>query len=661
MKHLSIDIETYSDIDLPKAGLYKYAQSPNFEVLLFAYSVDFGEVQIVDLARGEKIPKDILEALYNKDVIKHAYNAAFEWYCLSTAFPQTFISKNEWLEQWRCTLVHGLYCGYTAGLAATGEAIGLPQDKQKMGVGKSLITYFCKPCKPTQVNGGRTRNLPKHDPDKWNLFKEYCKQDVVTEMAILNRLSRFDVPESEWKLWRYDLRMNAGGVRIDRKLVENAVKIGEKVTAELKQRAIDITGLQNPNSTKQLMKWLEEEIGEEPENLQKATVVKMLDKGLDSEKAEEVLKLRQKLGKTSTKKYDAMLNAIGDDGRARGFLQFYGANRTGRWAGRIVQVQNLPRNYMPDLDFARELVKKGDERALKFCYGNISDVLSQLVRTAFIPKEGCKFVVADFSAIEARVIAWLAGEEWRQKVFSEGGDIYCASASQMFKVPVVKHGINGHLRQKGKIAELALGYGGNTPALVQMGALDMGIPEEELPEIVSVWRNSNPKITTLWNKFETAAVKTVKTGGSHSAKGIVFRYEYDISTGQEFLTVQLPSKRRLYYAKPKIAPNRWGKDSVHYYGINKNNKWGELETYGGKLTENIVQAIARDCLAFAMLNLEENEFHTVMHIHDECVMEVPENTADLEKACRIMSTPIPWAKGLLLNADGFVGDYYKKD
>lgn len=662
IQHLNIDIETYSSIDIKKSGLYKYVQSPDFDVLLFAYSVNGGGVEIVDLASGEKIPLAIRQMLLDSRVLKHAYNAAFEWYCLAKYLS---IDPIPWISQWRCTMMHGLYCGYTAGLDATGEALGLPQDKRKLSTGKALIRTFSIPQKPTKSNSDRTRTLPHHEPQKWKLFKEYCIQDVVTEMEILRRLSAFPVPDFVQKEWELDLRINAFGVRVDMNLVDGALNIAESVRASLLQDARRITGLDNPNAVGQLKNWVETHTGSALESLDKEAVKDMLRESDIPIEVCRMLKIRQELGKSSVSKYDAMVNAVCEDGRARGLLQFYGANRTGRWAGRLVQVQNLPRNYIDDLDFARQLVKKQDAETLEFAFGSAQDTLSQLIRTAFIPTEGHKFVVADFSAIEARVIAWLAKEHWRQDVFRTHGKIYEASASAMFGVPMekIKKGNPEYaLRQKGKIAELALGYGGSSGALIAMGAIKMGLSEEELPDIVQRWRKANPNITRLWYRFDDAAKQAIHTGIPIGVNGCIFRREADLETGQDFLTVQLPSGRKLFYAHPWMGQNRFGNDSIHYSGIGQQtNKWTDLETYGGKLTENIVQAIARDCLAVTLQRLENAGYQTVMHIHDEAVMDVPVERADLEAACEIMRQPISWADGLILDAAGFVGDYYKKD
>lgn len=650
MRHMSIDIETYSDVNIKKAGLYRYVQSPAFRVLLFAYSFDGAEPQIIDLAQGEKIPLDVQIALFSPDIVKHAYNAAFEWYCLSKHFRVKEPAK--WLPQWRCTMVHGLYCGLIGGLGEVGEVLGLPADKQKDKIGGLLIQKFCVPGKNGQPI------TPAQEPQKWGLFKSYCKQDVVTEMEVERRLSAFPVPDRVQREWEQDMRVNLAGVRLDMDLAEGAKAYADAELAGLKEQLRLITGLANPGSAAQMKAWLSEQLGEEVPKLDKAAVEEYLAREELPLKVRAALELKQRLGKTSVSKYKAMLDCVCPDGRIRGLLQFYGASRTGRWAGRLVQMQNLPRNYIEELDYARELVKTGRVGGLAVVFGNVPDTLSQLIRTAFIPAEGHKFVVADFSAIEARVIAWLAGETWRMKAFANGEDIYCASASRIFGVPVVKHGINGHLRQKGKVAELACGYGGGVPAMKSMGGANM--PESELKQIINDWRRASPSIVQLWYALESAAMAAVRTGLPENAAGLIFRYE---STPEDlrFLTIELPSGRKLFYANPFFAPNRFGNDSLHYYGA-KAGKWTALETYGGKLTENVVQAIARDCLAAALDNLEAAGYRTVMHIHDEVILDVPSDKADLEAVCKLMcAPPIPWARGLLLNADGFVGEYYKKD
>ena len=664
LRHLSIDIETKSSVDIGKAGLYRYAQSEDFEVLLFAYQMDDGEVELVDLAQGEQIPENVQLMLKDVAVVKHAYNAAFEWYCLNRAGYETP------LEQWRCTMIHGLYCGYTAGLDATGKAIGLPQDKQKLTTGKALIRYFCVPCKPTKSNGNRTWNLPRHAPEKWELFKEYCKQDVVTERAILKRLNYFPVPEEEQELWQQDIRMNAFGVRVDSKLIEGALTIDGVSSAELTEEAINITGLQNPNSTAQLKVWVEKELSDSLEmdvelpGLRKEDVSMLLERNDLSKEIRRVLEIRQQLGKTSIKKYVAMETAKGTDDRVRGLTQYYGANRTGRWAGRLVQLQNLPRNYLKTLDYARELVKTKNYDGIRFLYGNVPDTLSQLIRTAFIPSEGHKFVVADFSAIESRVIAWLAGEQWVNEVFATHGKIYEATASQMFHVPIekiVKGNPEYSLRQKGKVATLALGYQGGTAALIAMGALNMGLAEEELPDIVQRWRNANPRIRDLWYAVEQAALTTMQTAQPQGINGLIFRYEGELMYGQSFLTVQLPSGRKLFYPKPFLKENQFGKMAIHYYTVGQQTKkWEVASTYGGKMTENIVQAIARDCLAETLRRIEQLGLQVVLRVHAEVIIDAPmEVTA--EQICDLMAEPISWAPGLLLKGAGFESSYYMKD
>lgn len=661
LRHLSIDIETYSSVDIAKSGLYKYVQSDDFEILLLAYSLDGGDVNIIDLASDQQIPDNILKAMQDASALKHAYNAAFEWYCLSKYLK---LDPIPWLSQWRCTMLHGLYCGYTAGLAATGDALGLSQEKRKLATGKALIRTFCTTHTPTARNP-TNRVLPHHEPEKWQLFKEYCVQDVVTEMEIERRLSAFPVPEQVQREWELDQRINAAGVQLDMDLIDGALHIAESVTANLMQEARTLTGLKNPNSVGQLKDWVESQTGLSVKSLDKETVKELLTKPELPPKVRRVLEIRQELGKSSVKKYDAMVEGVCRDGRVRGLLQFYGANRTGRWAGRLVQVQNLPRNYIQELDLARQLIKAQDTEMIALTFGNVPDTLSQLIRTAFIPAEGHKFVVADFSAIEARVIAWLAGETWRQEVFRTHGKIYEASAAAMFGVPIekIKKGNPEYaLRQKGKIAELALGYGGGASAMINMGALKMGLPENELQDIVDRWRASNPNIKRLWTKFNQAAIQTVKNFTPVGVNGCIFRREGDFATGQDFLTVQLPSGRKLFYVHPYIGKNRFDGDSVHYFGVGKDNKkLIDLETYGGKLTENIVQAIARDCLAVTLQRLEDAGYQTVMHIHDEAVIDCPAERADLDAACELMRRPIPWAPGLILNAAGFVGDYYKKD
>lgn len=654
MRHLNIDIETYSPNDI-SFGVYRYCESEEFEILLFSYAYDFGEVHIVDLVSGETIPDEVIKDLRNPEVIKHAYNAQFEITCLNRAGYQTFV------EQWRCTMIHGAYLGYPMGLAKLGKALGLPQDKLKDKAGAALIRYFSVPCKPTKKNGGRTRNLPKHDPDKWFAYGMYNMQDVVTEMECYRRLSAFPVPEEVEKQWQIDIRMNAAGVGIDRQLVEGALTIDEENKKALLEEAYELTGLSNPNSRNQLLDWLNSNTNLELEKLTKDSVAAAMTDADDV--AKKVLTIRKKLAKSSVSKYEMMASATGQDGRLRGTLQFYGANRTGRWAGRLLQVQNLPRNYIVSLDIARDLVKKSDRVGLGLLFGDVSDTLSQLIRTAIIAKDGYTLCVADFSAIEARVIAWLSGETWRQKVFAEGGDIYCASASSMFGVPVVKHGVNGHLRQKGKVAELALGYQGGVNALKAMGALDMGLTEEELPNIVELWRQASPKIKELWYTVEKAAVYTVTTGNPMTLDhGITFRLEVDPFYGYRYMTIELPSGRKLFYPDPHIKLNNFDKEAVHFK-TQLNNAWVTESTYGGKLVENITQAVARDCLALTLMRLSKNGLPAIMHIHDEAVIEVPKDEADeyLDIVEKTFALPIPWADGLTLTAAGFTNDYYMKD
>ena len=664
-RHLSIDIETRSSVDIGKAGAYKYAQSPDFQILLFAYQMGEEPVEIIDLANGERLPNELVAALSDPDVIKHAYNAAFEWYCLNRAGFETPIN------QWRCTMAHGLYCGYTAGLDATGKAIGLPQDKQKLATGKALIRYFCVPCKPTRNNGNRTWNQTWHDPKKWDLFKEYCKQDVVTEHEILARLKQFPVPDAEEQQWQMDVLMNAYGVRVDTDLIDGALHIDGISTQKLTDEAVRLTGLANPNSAAQLVPWLNDHSRKSPEDpdvfqdIQKATVTEALGKPDEfPEEVLQMLRIRQQLGKTSIKKYVAMDTAKGEGDRVRGLTQYYGANRTGRWAGRLVQMQNLPRNYIKTLDYARKVVKAKNYDGLKLLYGNVPDTLSQLIRTAFIPSEGHKFVVADFSAIEARVIAWLAGEQWVNEVFATHGKIYEATASQMFGVPVdkiAKGNPEYALRQKGKVATLALGYQGGTSALIAMGALQMGLTEEELPDIVQRWRQANPRIRDLWYAVENAALAVMQTAQPQAIYGLIFALEGDLVYGQSFLTVQLPSGRKLYYPKPFLKENQFGKLALHYYTVGQQTrKWEVASTYGGKMTENIVQAVARDCLAVTLERIAAKHLQVVFHVHDEVIIDAPMETT-VDEICGLMAEPIPWAPGLILKGAGFESNYYMKD
>lgn len=663
MIHLSIDLETYSDVNLKKAGLYRYVQSPAFEILLFAYSFDGAPTQVIDMAQGEKIPLEVIHALTDPQCLKHAYNAAFEWYCLSK-----YMGAQLPPSQWRDTMLHGLYAGYTAGLDATGRALGIPEDKQKLATGKALIRYFCVPCKPTKANGGRTRNYPHHDLEKWALFKTYNGQDVVAEMEIERRLSVFPVPDFVQKQWETDLLINARGVAVDMDFCEGALELGETIRAQLTVEAVQLSGLQNPNSVKQLARWLSAETGDDITTLRKETIKELLGRD-NADHVQRMLEIRQELGKTSTKKYDAIEAAVCDDGRVRGLLQFYGANRTGRWAGRLVQVQNLPRTYTEPLEFARELVKGRKLDALRTVYGSPNDTLSQLIRTAFVAAPGNVLIDADFSAIEARVISWLADEEWRLEVFRTHGKIYEASASQMFGVPLerIKKGNPEYsLRQRGKVAELALGYQGGVPAMRQMdtGKLLADLPDEEIKDIVDKWRNTNPKIRNLWYRFNDAAIRVIQNGGSLRVRCCTFARECDCIRGTTCMTISLPSGRKLYYVEPAVGENRWGGPSITYMGVNDKNKWGRIETYGGKLVENVVQAIARDCLAQAIEHLEAAGLPVVFHIHDEVVIDTAAfdtNDAMLDKVVKIMSTPIPWAEGLPLGADGWVGAFFKKD
>lgn len=660
MDHLSIDLETFSSVPIAKAGAQKYIASPDFEILLFAYSLNGAPPVCCDIAQGEHLPDWVLDALCDPQCLKHAYNAAFEWGCLSK-----FMGRQLPPEQWRCTMFHGLYAGYPAGLDAAGRALGLPEDKRKLSTGKALIRYFCVPCTPTKSNGGRRRNLPYHDPARWELFKEYNTQDVTTEMEIERRLSLITVPDWLQKQWETDLIINARGVTVDMDMVDGALEIGATVRERLTQEAVRISGLSNPNSVQQLSAWLEQETGEEVTDLRKDTVAKMIAQAPDIPEVQRMLEIRQELGKTSTKKYDAIEQAVCPDGRVRGLLQFYGANRTGRWAGRLVQVQNLPRTYTQPLELARNLVKQRKLDNLRLVYGSVPDTLSQLIRTAFVASDGNVLIDADFSAIEARVISWLAGEQWRLDVFKTHGKIYEASASQMFGVPIerIKKGNPEYaLRQKGKVAELALGYQGGAGALINMGALDMGIPEDDLPDIVQRWRDTNKRICDLWYKMNSAAVEAISTGSSVGVGRLLVSCEYDAVHEVEYLTVLLPSGRKLFYNSPQIGENKWGGPSISYMGMDQTTKkWKRIETYGGKLVENCVQAVARDCLAQAIENLEVRGLPVVFHIHDEVVIDCRADTATLDDVVDIMSRPIPWAPGLPLNADGWAGGFFKKD
>lgn len=671
LHHLSIDLETYSTVSIGAAGSYRYILDPSFEILLFAYSLDGMPVEVIDVASGQVIPLWLKNALKNPLYIKHAYNAAFEWFALSKYLG--------WLplDQWRDTMLHALYCGYPASLDAAGRAMGLPEDKKKLTTGKALIRYFCVPCKPSNANGNRTRNLPKHDPAKWKLFKEYNGQDVVTEMEIDRRLSAFPVPAFVQKQWETDLTMNARGVAADMEMVSGALVIGATVKSQLMAEARQLSGLDNPNSIKQLARWLTEATDGDTEitSVTKETVATML-KQPQPANVQRMLEIRQELGKTSTKKYDALETCIADDGRVRGLLQFYGANRTGRWAGRLVQVQNLPRTYTHPLPPARQLVKDRNIDGLRLMYGSINDTLSQLIRTAFVATPGNVLIDADFSAIEARVISWLAGQEWRLEVFRTHGKIYEASASQMFHVPIekIKKGNPEYaLRQRGKVAELALGYQGGVSAMRRMDTghnLD-DLSDDEVKGIVDRWRETNSMIRDLWNIVDSAAVTVITNGGAQTIRSettdavITLSCELDVITGTRYMTILLPSGRKLYYPSPEIGVNRWGNPSVSYMGQNQTTKrWERVETYGGKLVENIVQAIARDCLAIAIENLEAQGLHVVFHIHDEVVIDTPawaDNDTMLDTVTKIMTKPIPWAQALPLNADGWVDKFFKKD
>ena len=646
MKTLSIDIETYSDIPLQKTGVYRYCESPNFEILLFGYSIDSGPVQVVDLACGEHIPKEVLAALEDDSVIKWAFNAAFERVCLSRylGYP-----TGEYLdpESWHCSMVWAATMGLPLSLEGVGAVLGL--EKQKLTEGKELIKYFCQPCLPTKANGQRTRNRPFHAPDKWELFKRYNARDVEAEMGIQRKLSKFPVPPQVWEEYDIDQEINDRGVRIDMELVEQAIQMDARSRQELTDAMKRMTALENPNSVQQMKQWLSDN-GMETDRLGKKVVAELL-KTAPPELA-EVLTLRQQLAKSSVRKYQAMEKTVCSDNRARGMFMFYGANRTGRFSGRNIQLQNLPQNHLPDLAEARALVRSGDFDAVELLYEDVPDTLSQLIRTAFIPRDGAQFLVADFSAIEARVIAWFAGETWRQEVFSTGGDIYCASASQMFKVPVEKHGINGHLRQKGKIAELALGYGGSVGALKAMGALEMGLTEEELPQLVDAWRQSNPNIVKFWWAVDKAVMEAVRYKHTTTDYGLTF----SCRSGMLFIT--LPSGRKLAYVKPKVGTNKFGGECITYEGIGSTKKWERLDSYGPKFVENIVQATARDILCYAMRTLRCCSI--VMHIHDELVIEADPRMS-LDAVCEQMGRTPPWAKGLLLRADGYATPFYKKD
>lgn len=657
---LSIDVETFSDVDLKKCGVYKYAESPDFEILLFGVSVDGGEVTVYDLTSGDTVPEEIIKALSDDSVIKWAYNASFERICLSVwlrrNYPQYFSSYSieedtvrNYLDpsSWRCSLVWGAYMGLPLSLEGIGKVLKL--ENQKMAEGKALIRYFCVPCKPTKANGGRTRNLPEHDPVKWSTFIAYNKRDVETEMAIQQKLSKFPVPDFLWEEYHLDQEINDRGIQLDMVLVEQAIAIDERSREELSAKMQQLTALENPNSVQQMKEWLTKH-GLEVDSLDKKAVKELL-KTAPPELA-EVLELRRQLAKSSVKKYQAMQNAVCADGRARGMFQFYGANRSGRWAGRLIQLQNLPQNHMTHLEDARRLVRAGDYALLSALYDSVPEVLSELIRTAFVPRDGYKFIVSDFSAIEARVLSFLAGESWRLKVFAENGDIYCASASAMFHVPVEKHGQNAHLRQKGKIAELALGYGGSVGALKSMGALEMGLAEEELQPLVDAWRTSNPNIVQLWWDVDNAVKTTVRQRLDTETHGIRFRYR----SGMLFIV--LPSGRQLCYVKPKMGTNKFGGESVTYEGVGSTKKWERIESYGPKFTENVVQAISRDILMYAMRTL--SHCFIVGHVHDELIIECSMDVSP-DAVCEQMGRTPPWIKGLNLRADGYETMFYKKD
>lgn len=649
VRNLSIDIETYSDVDLSKCGVYKYVEG-DFHILLFAYAFDDEDVKIVDLACGEELPQEVLDAIDDPNVIKWAWNAQFERTCIGH-----YLGRVLSPDSWRCSMVHAASLSLPLSLKEAAKALKTGEQKDKAG--ENLIRYFSVPCKPTKTNGGRTRNLPEHNPEGWQQFKDYCVQDVRTERDIRKRLEVFPMMEHEWDYYHMDQRINDRGVLIDKQLVEQAIACDLLLSDTMTKKAYELTGLENPNSVSQLKTWLQER-GIEIDSLGKKEVAAMitdLDKHSCDQEALDMLKLRLQMAKSSVKKYQAADRCTCADGRARGLFQFSGANRTQRWSGRNIQLQNLPQNHISTLDEARELVKMGCFDMVESIYGNTPDILSQLIRTMLIAKPGCKFIVADFSAIEARVLAWLAGEEWRMEAFKNGEDIYCASASQMFGVPVVKHGINGELRQKGKVAELACGYGGAAGALISMGALDMGLSEEELPDLIDDWRNSNPKIVQFWWDIEKAAIESIKDHKDRQVGRI------GVSFSSNTLWLQLPSGRRLAYVKPKLQPNRFGRLSITYEGLGQNNKWSRIETYSGKLVENITQATARDLLAEAMWRIEKAGLDIVGHVHDEVILEVPEDGVAVDDVCQIMNQNPKWADGIVLNSAGYQGSYYFKD
>lgn len=646
---LSIDLETYSDVDLPNCGVYRYVEG-DFHILLFAYAFDDEETKCVDMACGEQLPKEVVDAIHNENIIKSAWNAQFERICLSKYFG-TQISP----DSWQCTMVWAASLSLPLKLATAAQALKTAQ--QKDAVGERLIRYFSLPCKPTKANGGRTRNLPEHAPEDWKLFKSYCIQDVETERDIRRRLEKFPLLPQEWDFYHMDQRINDRGIRIDKALVQQAIICNMSLSEEMTKRAYALTGLENPNSVSQLKGWLEER-GIEIDSLGKKNVASLitdLDKHSADGEALDMMKLRLQMAKSSVKKYQAAERYICTDGRAHGLFQFSGANRTQRWAGRGIQLQNLPQNHIATLDEARDLVKLGCFDMIEVLYGNTPDILSQLIRTMLIPKAGCEFIVADFSAIEARVLAWLAGEQWRLDAFKAGQDIYCASASQMFGVPVVKHGINGELRQKGKVAELACGYGGGSGALISMGALDMGLKEDELPDIISSWRDANPEIVKFWYAVEKAAIETVKDHNDRSVGRIGFQFSANT------LWIVLPSGRRLAYIKPRLQPNRFGRMALTFEGLGANNKWVRGETYSGKLTENITQATARDLLAEAMRRIELAGLGIVGHVHDEVILEVPKGQYTVDDVCSIMNQNPKWAEDLPLSSAGYTGAWYYKD
>ena len=642
---LSCDIETYSEVDLPKCGVYAYAEHPSFEILLFAYAFDDEETQVVDLKSGERLPPRVLDALADPAITKTAFNAAFERTCIGR-----YLGKRLDAAQWQCTAVQSAMLALPLSLEGVGEVLGI--ERKKLKEGGDLVRYFSLPCKPTKANGQRTRNLPEHAPEKWQRFKEYCVRDVEAEREIRAKVQGYPIPAKEQELYRLDQEINDRGIMVDPVLVARAIECDEQYREKTTKRAYELTGLANPNSPAQLKEWLEGQ-GTEVDTLDKKAVRALLP-GAEGDVL-EVLKLRLLMAKTSVKKYEAIRRSVCADGRVHGLLQFYGANRTGRWAGRLVQIQNLPQNHIPDLALARELVKAGRYADIEALYESTPNVLSELIRTAFVPRPGCRFIVADFSAIEARVIAWLAGEQWRLEVFEGGGDIYCASASKMFHVPVEKHGQNSHLRQKGKIAELALGYGGAVGALTAMGALEMGLAEEELPPLVRQWREANPHIIRLWAQVENAAMTAVR----EKARVRLGRLTFHCRSGMLFIT--LPSGRKLCYVKPRIQTNRFGGDGLTYEGVGEGKKWTRIETFGGKLTENIVQATARDLLAEAMLRLRDAGLEIVMHVHDEAVLEVPIGHSGVDEVCALMAEAPAWADGLPLRADGYECRFYQKD